>query len=401
MLLQSAKSICQTLFDAGYTAYIAGGWVRDLLLNEPSDEIDIATSAPPSKIQELFEKTIPVGIAFGVVIVVYQGFNFEITTFRKDHPYQDGRHPDGVDFSTPEKDAERRDFTINGMFYDPLNETIHDYVEGREDLKKGVIRAIGDPKKRFEEDRLRMIRAVRFATRFNFEIESQTQAAIHAYASTVFPSVSIERVWQELNKMARSARFGQAMIQLHTFGLLQVLFAHLKDLSKDEIETRVQFFPYFPLNCPLILYLLELFPDYTHAQKINLCRYLKATVKDRKLVDFFSTSHEYTESYEWAYFYAHPLSKLFLEIQAAKKMPSDKQNYIEEHQQRAHQLQIAIQRIENKTPLVTAAHLQAYGINPGKQMGELLKKAERIAINEGIQTAELVIKRLGLPKSNA
>jgi len=401
MLLKSAKNICQILFDAGYTAYIAGGWVRDLLLNESSDEIDIATSAPPSKIQELFEKTIPVGIAFGVVIVVYKGLNFEVTTFRKDHPYQDGRHPDGVDFSTPEKDAERRDFTINGMFYDPLNEKIYDFVGGKEDLTKGMIRAIGDPKKRFEEDRLRMIRAVRFATRFNFKIEPKTQAAIHEYAATIFPSISIERVWQELNKMANSARFDQAMIQLHTFGLLQELFAHLKDLSINEIETRVQFFPYFPLNCPLILYLLELFPAYTLKQKIHLCHYLKATVKDRKLVEFFSTPHEYTESYEWAYFYAHPLSKLFLEIQAAKKMPPDKQNYIEKHQQRAHQLQIAIQRIKNKTPLVTSAHLQAYGINPGKQMGELLKKAERIAINEGIETAELVLKQLGLLKSNS
>jgi poly(A) polymerase len=153
MNLQSvATEICKTLLDHGYIAYFAGGWVRDLLLGRQTDEIDIATSAPPYIIQELFPKTIPVGIAFGVVIVVKEGINFEVTTFRKDHIYIDGRHPTGIDFSTPKKDAERRDFTINGMFYDPLTQTIYDYIGGQEDLKNGIIRAIGNAHERFLED---------------------------------------------------------------------------------------------------------------------------------------------------------------------------------------------------------------------------------------------------------
>ncbi len=163
--------------------------MRDLLLHKSSHEIDIATSAPPHIIQHLFPRTVAVGIQFGVIVVVLEGINFEVTTFRKDHPYQDGRHPEGVDYSTPEKDAERRDFTINGMFYDPLTEIIYDFVGGKEDLKRKVIRAIGNPHARFAEDRLRMIRAVRFAARLGFEIESETAKAIEEHAHHLFPAV--------------------------------------------------------------------------------------------------------------------------------------------------------------------------------------------------------------------
>jgi poly(A) polymerase len=197
-----AKQIVQTLVKAGFTTYFAGGWVRDYLMNHPSDDIDIATGAPVDVIQNLFPKTIPVGLAFGIVIVVVEEHQFEVATFRKEKGYVDGRRPTHIESATPEEDALRRDFTINGLFWDPLTETLYDYVEGQKDLRSGIIRAIGDPHARFLEDRLRMIRAVRYSTRFNFSIEIETYQAILTHAKSLFPSVAIERIWQEFHKMA-------------------------------------------------------------------------------------------------------------------------------------------------------------------------------------------------------
>lgn len=170
-MLQFATSVVQRLVDAGFTAYFAGGWVRDFLMQRPSDDIDIATSATVDEVQALFPKTVPVGVAFGILLVIEGGHPFEVATFRKDRGYTDGRRPTGIDPATPEEDAKRRDFTINGMFYDPLKKQLFDYVGGQQDIKNKLIRAIGNPHDRFLEDRLRMMRAVRYATRFDFPIE--------------------------------------------------------------------------------------------------------------------------------------------------------------------------------------------------------------------------------------
>lgn len=386
-----ATSICRILFESGYVAYFAGGWVRDLLLKQPTDEIDIATSAPPEVVQKLFPKTIPVGVAFGVIIVVIDGVNFEVTTFRKDHSYHDGRHPDGIDFSTPEKDALRRDFTINGMFYDPLTKTIYDYVGGQQDLKKKIIRAIGDPRHRFMEDRLRMIRAIRFSSRLKFQIEEKTAEAIHEQASTLFPSVSMERIWQELTKMAASHHFDQALITMEKLGLLQIIFPQLK----TSIEKYVAPFPYFPSDCPPIIYILELFPKTSLEECLALCDYLKTTNEDKKLVAFFIESKKPPEQpYDWAHFYAHPNADLFLRVQAAKILPPDRESFMKEHEARRTFLNTHIDRIRKRQPLVTAAMLQKRGIKPGKEMGLLLKKAEQIAINFNLNSSEEVLKTL-------
>ncbi len=391
-----ATSICQTLFEAGYVAYFAGGFVRDLLLNQPTDEIDIATSAAPSVVQELFPKTIPVGVAFGVIIVVLEGINFEVTSFRKDHPYHDGRRPDGVDFSTPEKDALRRDFTINGMFYDPLSESIYDYVGGQEDLKKCVIKAIGDPKMRFSEDRLRMIRAVRFSSRLGFRIEEVTEAAIKEQSSTLFPSVSMERIWQEFTKMAGYPHFDHALLQLQRLNLLEIIFPQLKGV---EIEKSVSCFPYFPPRCPPIIYLLELFEETSLEKRLKLCDYLKTTNEDKKLVTFFTESaalfsQAAMEPYQWAHFYAHPHSELLLRVKAAKIYPPERALFLDEHKKRQTKLKKHIKRIVTRRPLVTAAMLKEHGVEPGKKMGILLKQAEQIGINENIENPSTLIERL-------
>src|SRR3989338_2628829 len=137
-----ARQIVETLAKAGFVAYYAGGWVRDFLLNHPSDDIDIATNAPPETIQALFPHTVPIGLAFGIILVIIDGKQYEVATFRQDLAYKDGRRPTKIAFATAIEDAKRRDFTINGMFFDPLKEEVLDYVSGKTDLENQVIRAI-------------------------------------------------------------------------------------------------------------------------------------------------------------------------------------------------------------------------------------------------------------------
>ncbi|HLE87792.1 MAG TPA: CCA tRNA nucleotidyltransferase [Candidatus Brocadiaceae bacterium] len=197
---QTAIEIVKTLQKHGYKAFFAGGCVRDMIMGKVSIDYDIATSALPQDIINLFGKTIPVGVQFGVVIVVKDGHNFEVATFRTEGSYSDGRHPDYVAFSTPEDDVKRRDFTINGLLYDPVKNEILDYVGGQEDISKGIIRTIGNPAERFTEDKLRMIRAARFACRFNFPIHEDTRRAIIQLAQNIHV-VSAERIREELEKI--------------------------------------------------------------------------------------------------------------------------------------------------------------------------------------------------------
>jgi poly(A) polymerase len=251
-----ARYIVETLANAGFVGYYAGGWVRDLLLQVPSDDIDIATNAPPETIQALFPKTVPIGIAFGIILVLVNGRQYEVATFRQDFDYHDGRRPTRISFTTAEEDAKRRDFTINGMFYDPIKKEVLDFVGGKIDLEKKIIRAIGDPHQRIQEDRLRMIRALRLSCRFGFLIEPLTEAAIRAHANELFPAVAIERIVQELEKGKASGKLRELLIQLHEFGLLGAIFPNVKPLYKAEIEKRLEPLKRFPSNTPLIVSLL-------------------------------------------------------------------------------------------------------------------------------------------------
>ncbi|HEY5648456.1 MAG TPA: CCA tRNA nucleotidyltransferase, partial [Nitrospiria bacterium] len=239
-LREKAVSIVKTLRKAGYEAYWAGGSVRDLVMGNEPDDYDIATSAPPDAVMKLFKQTIPVGVSFGVVRVRLDEDEFEVAAFRSDGRYIDGRHPETVTFSDAREDAKRRDFTINGMFYDPEEEKVIDYVEGQADIKKGVIRAIGDAGKRFEEDRLRMIRAVRFSARFGFPIEPETEKALRGLSDKI-PSISGERIRDELEKMLCGANPAQAFRLLHKTGILKVILPEV--VAMDGVEQPPQFHP--------------------------------------------------------------------------------------------------------------------------------------------------------------
>ena len=196
----AAVKIIGKLQEEGHVAYLAGGCVRDMLRGETPKDYDIATSALPEQITSIFSKTREVGVHFGVVIVIKDNQSFDVATFRNDGSYKDGRHPEGVTFSTPEEDTARRDFTINGIFFDPISQKHIDFVDGRSDIEKKVVRAIGDPDLRFQEDHLRLLRAVRFAARFNYEIEEKTWKSIKLNASGI-SKISKERVRDELTKI--------------------------------------------------------------------------------------------------------------------------------------------------------------------------------------------------------
>jgi len=400
--LEYAKAVVKTLQEAGYIAYFAGGWVRDHLMKHPSDDIDIATDASVKDIQKLFPKTIPVGVAFGIVIVVYEDCMFEVATFRKDRGYVDGRRPTGIDPTTPKEDAKRRDLTINGLFYDPLSEKIYDYVDGEEDIKKGIIRAIGNPDERFFEDRLRMMRAIRYCTRFGFSIEEETLLAIQAHAKDLIPAVAMERIWQEFKKMSHFSHFDTGLILLHELGLLPTIFPDLKEVSVQEMKKRVRFIKKFPKDSPTFAELLELFPNHDLDEVFVLSEYLKLSNKEKAFARFY---HHATallgmppewliklEKIEWAQFYADPFSDIGLKMIAAKQ--GDLQSFLDEHEKRKKSLQKHIDRIRTQKPYLQAKHLIEVGVAPGEKMGDLLEEGMRIAVNEEIEDPQILIERL-------
>lgn len=226
-----AIEVVRRLQETGFQALWAGGCVRDELLNLVPKDYDIATNARPEQVQRLFRRTVAVGASFGVIEVLGPRDNPEplvvqVATFRSDVSYSDGRRPDEVVFSSAREDACRRDFTINGMFFDPLRNELLDYVGGQEDLKARLLRAIGEPEVRFTEDKLRLLRAVRLATRFNLEIEPATTRAIQKMAGQL-PVVSAERIAEELRQMLVHPRRAQGMALLDELGLVEPIWPEL------------------------------------------------------------------------------------------------------------------------------------------------------------------------------
>ena len=234
---EDALAVLLRLREAGHVAYFAGGCVRDLLLGRAPKDFDVATDAPPKRVRELFANTQAVGAAFGVILVRYRKSTIEIATFRAEGGYADGRHPSQVRFTTAEEDAKRRDFTINGLFLDPIENRVIDYVGGQEDLKSKVIRAIGKVEERFEEDHLRMLRAVRFASRFDFAIEPATAQAIARHAPQLI-RISPERIAEELRIMLTPITRFAAYRMLEELHLRELIFRFYPPTKLPEVGDR-------------------------------------------------------------------------------------------------------------------------------------------------------------------
>ncbi len=222
----TAVEIVRTLQSKGYQAYWAGGCVRDMLLGIKPKDFDIVTSAKPEEIEAIFDHTIPVGKKFGVILAIIDGHHFEIATFRSDSASSDGRRPDAVIFSSAEEDAQRRDFTINAIFYDPIADKIYDYVDGQKDLKEKLIRCIGEPEKRIAEDYLRLLRAIRMKNTLQFQYHPDTYQAVKRSAAQV-TNISAERITDELNKMILSPHPRTAFEEMEDTGVLQILMPEM------------------------------------------------------------------------------------------------------------------------------------------------------------------------------
>lgn len=229
-LAREATSIVRRLRNAGFEALFAGGCVRDRILGRICHDIDIATSAKPADVQRIFPRTYAVGEAFGVICVLIGDTTFQVATFRSDGAYVDGRHPETVHFSSAQEDAFRRDFTINGLFYDPLSDSVIDHVAGRADLDAHIIRAIGDPCERFREDRLRLLRAVRFATVLGFTIDPKTLQAVQEHAPAI-NEVSPERIREELTRILLHPNRVHGLDLLDTTGLLNAILPEMSALK--------------------------------------------------------------------------------------------------------------------------------------------------------------------------
>jgi tRNA nucleotidyltransferase/poly(A) polymerase len=223
---KTARAVAARLRESGHVAYFAGGCVRDIVRGETPKDFDIATNANPEAVQKLFPHTYAVGAHFGVILVVENGFQFEVATFRADDVYVDGRRPSAVHFSSPEEDAKRRDFTINGMFYDPVAEIVIDFVGGRADIGAKLVRAIGEPAQRFAEDRLRMLRAVRFAAVLDYKIDNQTWDALVANAPSI-NEISAERIRDELVRIFVSANRTSGWDLLDSSGLMRAILPEM------------------------------------------------------------------------------------------------------------------------------------------------------------------------------
>ena len=236
-----ANSICETLRSHGHEALLVGGCVRDILLEREPADYDVATDALPDQVMALFPDSVGVGAQFGVVAVQRDGFKVEIATFRADAGYSDGRHPDAVVFArTPKEDVQRRDFTINGLLMRHDSGEVLDFVGGQEDLRAGIVRAIGEPDRRFREDKLRLLRAVRFAARFGFAIESATFDAIRRHAHDI-TQVSAERMRDELTKLLTEGAARGGFELLDETGLLGTVLPEIAAMKG--VEQPPQFHP--------------------------------------------------------------------------------------------------------------------------------------------------------------
>jgi poly(A) polymerase len=279
---QAAIKILRKLRSNGFEALLAGGCVRDMLLEKRAKDYDVATNAKPEEVTELFKRTLNVGAKFGVIIVLIENQQVEVATFRTETDYVDGRHPGSVKFTTAAEDASRRDFTINGMFYDPLNKEVIDYVDGQADLRAKIVRTIGKPADRFSEDYLRMLRAVRFSTQLNFAIEPLTWSAICTNSSNI-EQISGERISIELEGILVNPNRSAGVSMLFNSGLAEVIFPGL--LSKHR-KTAIEVLGQLPEKVDFALALAGLFVGCETDFAIEMIRILKLSKSLTKHIKF-------------------------------------------------------------------------------------------------------------------
>ena len=279
---QAAIKVIKRLQRSGFQALLAGGCVRDMLLGRRAKDHDVATDAQPRDVIRLFKRTLKVGAKFGVVIVLIEGQQVEVATFRTETGYADGRHPGSIEFTTAAEDASRRDFTINGMFYDPLKKEVIDYVDGQHDLRNRIIRTIGKPDERFSEDYLRMLRSVRFSTQLGFEIESSTWSAVCGNAKKI-AKISGERIAMELEGILIHPNRAAGASMLIESGLAKVIFP---GFAGEQAKSAISILSQLRRKVDFALALAGFFAGCDTESAIRSCRILKLSRNQNKHIKF-------------------------------------------------------------------------------------------------------------------
>ena len=404
---QFAVDLITRLRGAGYVAYWAGGCVRDLLLNKTPQDYDVATNARPEQVRELFghQRTREVGACFGVILVHGPGAagDVEVATFRTEGPYLDGRRPEHVVYSTPEEDAQRRDFTINGMFYDPLQSLVLDYVEGQSDLQRQLIRAIGDPRERFREDKLRLLRAIRFAATLKFDLDPHTADAIRTMAAEI-TVVSAERIAQEWKRMLTHPNRLDALRLASATGLLGYVFPealpmlgsddtarHSWDLAWSAVAGLQQ--PRFELV--LATWLCGV-PQYSAAAAQSLCWRLRLSNEETARIVWLE---EHAGAIEGASGFAlsrlkrllaHPYVLDLLAMVRTRGVAAGISltdvEFCETY------LRTTPAALINPPPLITGDDLIRHGLQPGKHFKVLLEAARDAQLENRIATFDQALK---------
>lgn len=387
---QAALQIITALRTQGHVALLAGGCVRDRLLNRVPKDYDVATDATPDRVREIFPRARSVGAKFGVILVHKYGHNIEVATFRTDGPYSDGRHPESVTFGTEFDDARRRDFTINGLFYDPIGERVIDHVSGRDDLDHGIIRTIGDPEERFAEDHLRMLRAVRFATRLGFEIEPQTAGAIKRLAQDL-KTISPERVWQELEQVLADPEREKGWALLLETGLRKHLSAHWAQVDSDDlVQDRLAALPGRMIDAGLGL--AALFAGASKAAVTKSCDALRLSNRMARRVGWLVAWLESARE-------EHALELADLKLLMANVGWPQLLDLLQADLSATGGDPGAWVRLRNRAssidaedvappPLLTGDDLSTMGMSPGPRMGELLEALYRAQLNDQIRSRD-------------
>jgi poly(A) polymerase len=387
---EAAIRIIKQLQSHGFEALLAGGCVRDMLMRKRPKDYDIATSARPNDVIKIFKRTIKVGAKFGVVIVLLENHQLEVATFRSDIGYTDGRHPGSVRFTCAAEDAGRRDFTINGMFYDPLTHKVIDYVKGQADLKRRVVRTIGNPDDRFSEDYLRMLRAVRFSTRLGFKIEPVTLKAVYKNAPKI-SKISAERIAVELESILAGSGRAQGASLLFKTGLAEAIFS---SIGSQQIKSATIVLSYLPKNIDFALAISAFFTGCPTSLALEKCNKLKLSRDRIRHINFLLSNRGRLLESDMSLaslkkLLAEPYFQDLYELQCAiQKAKSDRRSSLNEL--------IKIRRRINKLkdfeikpkPLLNGHELMRLGIVPGPSLGQLIEELYIAQLEGHIQTKE-------------
>ncbi len=389
---KTISEIHQRLTQAGYRALIAGGAVRDLLLSRLPKDIDIATNATPDQIAKLFEKTVMVGKEFGVCRVVMDELTIEVATFRKDGPYRDGRHPESIEFSSEKEDALRRDFTINALFYDPKLKEVIDYVGGQTDLMKKIIRTVGDPELRFEEDKLRILRGIRFQAHLNFTMDIKTTEAIRKFSVQIH-QVSMERIRDEWQKILLSNNPLLGIQKTYDLGLWSQLFSGFR--FQGEVYKRLWSLPLKdPEKSWILWFLVHFEKDFEKIAQLSLA-WKHSSQLGKKMI-YCSQSllqlgqMNKVEPVDVALFLSQPNGRLAVEIYQLLYQGQIKEDWFVKLRESQKYF------IHGELPplLINGDDLIQYGFAPGKEIASHLKKLYRIQLTQGITQKEQLLKIL-------